>query len=125
MNKMNVLHWHAVDADSFPLAMDAFPGLAAKGAYSPRGIYSVADQVAVVEHARHHGVRVLLETDVPGHSTAWSLAVPGIFITCPALGISQDFGGVQRVLDPTLNATWVFLDTFIAELAGRFPDRYV
>ena len=66
MNKMNVLHWHAVDADAFTLAMDAFPTLASRGADSPRGVYSVADQQAIVEYARQRGVRVLLETDVPG-----------------------------------------------------------
>ena len=68
---------------------------------------------------------MVLETDVPGHSTAWSLAVPEVFVTCPSPGINQDFGGVERVLDPTLDATWAFLDAFIGELSKRFPDRYL
>ena len=41
INKMSVLHWHAVDSDSFSLAMDSFPGLASKAAYSPRGKFDL------------------------------------------------------------------------------------
>ena len=51
-NKMNTLHWHAVDADSFPLELAAFPELAEKGAFSPKGRYSVAQQEQIVEYAR-------------------------------------------------------------------------
>lgn len=124
MNKMNTLHWHAVDSQSFPLAMEAFPELAKQGAFGLEGIYSVADQRAVVAYARARGVRVVLETDLPGHATSWSLALPDIFVTCPSKNSNRGlWGGVSRVIDPTLNATWEFLDRFIGELAGRFPER--
>ena len=123
-NKMNTLHWHAVDADSFPLELAAFPELAEKGAFAPKGRYSVAQQEQIIEYARQRGVRVLLETDLPGHSTAWSISHPELYITCPSRG-KGNFGGYQRVIDPTLAATWDFLDKFFAELAGRFPDRYI
>ena len=123
-NKMNTLHWHAVDADSFPLELEAFPQLATKGAFAPKATYSVAEQEQIVEYARQRGVRVLLETDLPGHDTAWSEALPDLFITCPNLD-RGNFGGEQRVIDPTLNATWEFLDKFFEELSGRFPDRYL
>ena len=33
-SKMNVLHWHIVDADSFPLVLPNLPDLAKNGAYS-------------------------------------------------------------------------------------------
>jgi hypothetical protein len=129
-NRMNTLHWHAVDGDSFPVASTSFPKLAELGSYSssvlgPRsspintvGVYTVADQTAIVEYARMRGVRVLIEFDVPGkinlqvpvtlpppfecskctmhpvmkrshkclcftgHSSAWALALPELFIKC-------------------------------------------
>ncbi len=124
-NKMNTLHWHAVDADSFPLQMDAFPQLAAKGAFTPRATYSVSEQKEIVHYARQRGVRILLETDLPGHDTSWSIGHPDIFVTCPGGPRRGNFGGYERVIDPTLNATWEFLESFIAELSGRFPDHYI
>jgi hexosaminidase len=45
---MNTLHWHAVDADSFPLEMAQFPELAEKGAFSSKGHYTIAQQRDVV-----------------------------------------------------------------------------
>ena len=123
-NKMNTLHWHAVDADSFPLEMTAFPELAQKGAFAPQGVYTVRQQEEVVEYARQRGVRVLLETDLPGHSTAWSVSHPELFITCPNRN-KGNFKGYSRVIDPMINDTWAFLETFIGEIAGRFPDGYL
>ena len=54
-NRMNVLHWHAVDAAAFPLQSARFPDLSRLGAYAyadPRATYSPADVSRVLEHAR-------------------------------------------------------------------------
>jgi hexosaminidase len=34
-NKMNILHWHIVDEDSFPLKLDSHPEIAEYAAFSP------------------------------------------------------------------------------------------
>ena len=34
-NKMNVLHWHLVDEDSFPVILDSHPEIAKYAAFSP------------------------------------------------------------------------------------------
>jgi len=132
-NKMNTLHWHAVDADSFPIQSDTFPKLATTGSYSSSivgskstrptvGIYSVADQLQIVEYARMRGVRVLIEFDLPGHSSSWAQSLPELFVKCSA-GPHGDFGGVSWMIDPTLEASYKFLDQFITEFGSRFPDR--
>ena len=42
--KMNILHFHAVDAEQFPLKLDREPESDFfRGAYHPRFYYSVAD----------------------------------------------------------------------------------
>jgi len=120
--KMNVLHWHAVDEQSFPLVSERFPSLSAAGAFAPKAVYT-PDQVSdIVTYARFRGVRVLLELDMPGHSTAWSLGAPShLFIHCPG-GAAGDFDGDHAMLDPTLEDTYNFVELLLAETASRFPD---
>lgn len=42
-NKMNVLHWHIVDEDSFPLILDSHPEIAKYASYSPDETYTTKD----------------------------------------------------------------------------------
>ena len=76
--KLNKLHLHASDAQSWPLEIPALPELAAKGAYSPTQTWSVADLDDVHRHGQSHGVEVFLEIDLPGHTTAVGLAYPDL-----------------------------------------------
>ncbi|DBA68549.1 TPA: hypothetical protein ACH3X2_013613 [Trebouxia sp. C0005] len=41
--KMNVFHWHIVDAQSFPFESAHMPGLSADGAFSARHVYDKQD----------------------------------------------------------------------------------
>ena len=59
--KVNTLHWHLVDEQSFPFDSPSFPLLSEKGAYSNLERYSTNDVAAVVEYARQRGVRVMVE----------------------------------------------------------------
>ena len=59
--KLNCIHWHLVDEQSFPFDSPSFPLLAGKGAYSAYERYAVADVAEVVEYARQRGIRVMVE----------------------------------------------------------------
>ncbi|KAJ9575900.1 hypothetical protein L9F63_007212, partial [Diploptera punctata] len=66
--KLNVLHWHATDTQSFPLESPRVPQLARFGAYSSCQVYSPNDVSYLLEYARLRGVRIILEIDAPAHS---------------------------------------------------------
>ena len=74
--KLNRLHLHATDAQSWPLEIPAFPELARKGAYGDSMIWSVADLADVQTYGKEHGIEVYLEIDMPGHTASIAHAFP-------------------------------------------------
>jgi hexosaminidase len=91
----NVMHWHIVDTQSFPLEIPSFPKLW-DGAYSISERYTFADAAEIVRrvifastsisrylsssyilittihsYAQRRGINVLAEIDVPGHALSW------------------------------------------------------
>lgn len=67
--KLNVLHWHITDQDSFPLFVPDLPELSQAG--SLNGVYSEADVRGIISYARTRGIRVIPEIDTPAHSESW------------------------------------------------------
>ena len=68
--KLNVLHWHIVDEDSFPMYIPTSPEFSDSG--SVGGIFSPTDIKTVISYARLRGVRVVPEIDTPAHTESWS-----------------------------------------------------
>lgn len=67
-NKLNVLHWHMTDSQSFPLDLKALPLFAKYGAYSKEMTYKEEDVEEIVKYARVRGIRVVIEIDTPAHA---------------------------------------------------------
>ena len=57
-NKFNVLHWHVVDDNSWPLVSQKYPLFSEKGAFSPREVYNAADAATIIKHANDRGIIV-------------------------------------------------------------------
>ncbi|KAL8280208.1 hypothetical protein RQP46_007322 [Phenoliferia psychrophenolica] len=82
--KLNTLHWHITDSQSWPLILPEYPELASKGAYSAAQTYTVADVEHVQAFAAQHGVSVYIEIDMPGHTAVIGEAYPQ-YIACKGL----------------------------------------
>jgi hexosaminidase len=80
MAKMNILHWHIVDWQSWPLQSVARPGLW-NASWSARERYTLADVPTVVAYAAARGIRVVPEFDTPGHASSMCVAYPDL---CPS-----------------------------------------
>ncbi|KAL8673001.1 MAG: hypothetical protein Q9168_002562 [Polycauliona sp. 1 TL-2023] len=118
-NKLNRLHIHASDAQSWPLEIPSLPGLAIKGAYSPAQIWSTEDLEAVQLHGTYHGVQVFTEIDLPGHTTSIGNAYP-------SLVTAKDVPWPEYALEPPsgqlrLNSSEVppFIRTLLNDLLSR------
>lgn len=77
--KLNVLHWHLTEDESFSMPSSSHPELAEKGAWSAGERYTIRDVQDVVEFAQLRGVRVVPEFDMPGHVSSWSKSHPELF----------------------------------------------
>ncbi|XP_053973335.1 beta-hexosaminidase subunit alpha-like [Hylaeus volcanicus] len=122
-NKMNVLHWHIVDDNSFPYQSSSFPELSAKGAYHPSMVYTLNDIQQIVDYARLRGIRVMPEFDTPGHTRSWGLAYPELLTPC--YDSTGRPNGKLGPMNPTHHGLYDFLRNLFAEIVQVFPDQYV
>ena len=120
--KLNVFHWHLSDDQGFRVESKLSPKLQQMGS---DGNYYTQDQIRhVIEYARARGIRVVPEFDIPGHTTAWLVGYPEIATEPGPYEIGRHFGVFDPVMDPTKEATYTFLEGFLAEMSRLFPDVY-
>ena len=120
--KLNVFHWHLSDDQGFRVESKKFPKLHEMGS---DGLYYTQDEVReLIAYARARGIRVVPEFDMPGHSTAWFVAYPELASGPGPYEIARKWGVFDSAMDPTREETYKFLDAFIGEMAGLFPDQF-
>jgi hexosaminidase len=120
-NKMNRLHLHATDSQSWPLVIPSLPNLARKGAYRPDFVYTTKDFADLQRHAALQGVQMITEIDMPGHTSSVWYSQPELIAA-----FNQQPDWVTYAAEPPsgtlkLNSTAVdaFLDTLFADLMPR------
>ena len=121
--KMNVFHWHLSDDQGFRVESKRFPKLQQLG--SDGHFYTQAEVRRLVEYAADRGIRVIPEFDIPGHATSLAGRLSTVRERPGTLyEIERKWGIFQPTIDPSRETTYVFLDAFLAEMAGLFPDPY-
>lgn len=121
--KLNVFHWHLTDDQGFRIESKVAPKLTSVG--SDGLFYTQEEARELVRYAHDRGIRVIPEFEMPGHSVAWLVAYPELASGSNPTGIRREFGISDFVLDPTREVTYAFLDRFLTEMVGVFPDQYV
>lgn len=112
--KLNVLHWHIVDRQSFPLEIPSYPKLW-DGAYSIPERYTIADAAEIVSYSQRRGINVLSEIDVPGHALSWGVGYPSLWpsVTCmEPLDVSNEF-------------TFKLIDGILSDFSKIFKYKFV
>lgn len=128
--KLNTLHWHIVDAESFPFVSEKFPELQKKATYHPSASYSADTIRDLVRYARDRGVRVLPEFDTPGHTAAVGQAYPDLIADCYEWMVQHYDSNLRWpyfnnvALDVTKDATKEFAQTLLVEMSELFPDEF-
>jgi hexosaminidase len=130
LSKLNVLHWHLDDSQSWPMQMRSYPEMT-KDAYSPREIYTEADMRRVIAYARARGVRVIPEVDMPAHSASgWQQVDPEI-VACANSWWSNDVWEYHTAVEPTpgqldiiYNKTYEVVNNVYHDLSGIFADNW-
>jgi hexosaminidase len=120
--KLNVFHWHLSDDQGFRLESKVYPKLQEMG--SDGNYYTQVQVKEVIAYAHNLGIRVVPEFDMPGHSTAWFVGYPELASAPGPYTIERHWGIFDPAMDPTREETYTFLDAFIGEMAGLFPDEY-
>jgi hexosaminidase len=110
------------DDQGFRVESKLFPKLQQLGS---DGHYYTQEQIReVIAYARDRGIRVVPEFDVPGHTTSWLVGYPELASAPGPYQIERNWGVFDPTMDPTSESTYQFLDAFIGEMAGLFPDPF-
>jgi hexosaminidase len=120
--KLNVLHLHLSDNEGFRVESKVFPKLQGMGS---DGLYFTQAEIReLISYAHDRGIRIVPEFDIPGHSTAWFVGYPELASAPGPYAVERGWGVFDPAMDPTREQTYKFLDKFIGEMAGLFPDAY-
>lgn len=120
-NKMNRLHWHVTDSQSWPLEVPALPELAKRGRYVKHQTYSPEDVEAIQAYGALLGVEVVMEVDMPGHTSSIWYSYPDLIAAFNILPYTGTYANQPPTGTLKLNSTAVydFLQTLLADLLPR------
>jgi hexosaminidase len=126
-NKLNALHMHLTDGESFTVNTDGwakFPLLSAKGAYAPQLSYTKADFTAIVAHGRLRGVRVIPEFDLPAHMASWAQGYEELITDCPTVNPYPMWPRYYSPADVTNERLYQCIEEILVELGSVFTDAF-
>ncbi|MCM1292532.1 MAG: family 20 glycosylhydrolase [Bacteroides sp.] len=85
--KINTFHWHLTENQGWRLESKVYPQLNANSSYTrlPGKYYTIEQAKQLVTYASRHGITVIPEIDMPGHSEAFRKAMGHSMLTTQGL----------------------------------------
>ena len=128
ISRLNIFHWHFMDADSFPLYMKSYPNLTDHTAFSPEEIYTQEMIKDIVAYARIRGIKVIPEMGGPGNLNSLSF-YPKFkeFMSCttPPVVNGDAYGSpLGGMLDPMKKQTYEFYENLFKEVHEGFKCEF-
>ncbi|KAG9396870.1 Beta-hexosaminidase [Carpediemonas membranifera] len=120
LSKLNVMHWHFEDAQSWSVHMPSQPKLDG-GAWVPSALMTDLDVSEVVDFATKLGIAVVPEVDIPGHGAIWGHADPAFTADC---GAHMDRNINNIPVSPASSKIIPAIQGVTADLANMFPTKY-
>ncbi|CAD8158974.1 unnamed protein product [Paramecium octaurelia] len=116
INKLNVLHWHITDDESFPLLLSKYSQITNNSKFWKDGFFTKQDVQEIIEYASIRAVQIIPEVDTPAHVHSWGISpdLQSIVITCDT-NIKQ-----YGQLDPTLDQTYEVLTSILQDIDDMF-----
>lgn len=114
--KANVLHWHLFDDPAWSAESTNYPACTGPlGPYASTAYYTIQQQEDIAQYAWERGVMILVEFDVPGHSSSWAACNASLVTACE---------GHQTLINPVgepgqAGTIYEVLATLMAEFQGR------
>ena len=126
-NKLNTLHLHLTDGESFTVSTEtwgSFSNLSTFGAYHPSLAYTPADITEIVDHGRLRGVRVVPEFDMPAHMASWAQGYPQLITDCPNVNPYPQWPRYYSPADVTHPDVLAVLNETLTQVGPLFPDPF-
>jgi len=117
-NKLNILHVHFADAESFTIETKSYPQLNRTTHKGYHGVYSKKEVKELISYADEYKIEIIPEIDIPGHSTH-------ILKLFPELHCQPKKGKLSNwTMCVGSEKTYQFLDQLFSEIVPLFPSKY-
>ena len=134
--KMNRFHWHFADDEAFRLETETAPEIWRKTAFRGEGeavpgvfgggiraggTYGPKDVAAVLDRAAELHMGVMPEIEVPGHSLAPTVVLPGLRDPDETGDEVSVQGYAANAINPAMSGAWKLLKPLTTEIGAMFP----
>lgn len=130
--KLNLLHLHLTDAQSFPILLDdddtfnlPLSRLANTSTFASDKFYTKTELKQLVKYAKERRIEIIPEIDVPAHSHSWGKAFEGVIVNCSTVARREQNPFNVYPLDPSNPKTFQIIRSILKQIIDIFPSKYL